>query len=224
MFARRCVPHVPVALARLFRTYEHALEWKHSTIETMNFGNFFEQRWGGKRGLLHHLGWNLINMSGSLRRYKCVDWERVGRLIFVCKGNICRSPYAEARAHALGLAAASFGLDADTGVPADPAAVLAAHARGIDLRSARARRNGDLLIGARDLLVGMEPTHVRFLEGFSPEHGCQVTLLGLWSNPVRPYIADPFGRSQVFFTRCFLAIDSGIFNLQTHLTSGSPCP
>jgi protein-tyrosine phosphatase len=187
----------------------------------MGLDAFCEQRWGGKRGLLRHLVWSGVDLAGGFRRFRSVDWARVDRLVFVCKGNICRSPYAEGRARVLSLETASFGIEVDARVPANAAAAQAAHARGVDLSHTRARRQGDLTLGAADLLVGMEPRHVRALEPVARAHGCQITLLGVWSEPERPYIGDPLGRSQVFFARCFAAIDSGIDGMRRRLTGGS---
>jgi protein-tyrosine phosphatase len=181
---------------------------------------FCEQRWGGKRGLLRHVVWSAVDFAGGLRRFRSVDWARVDRLVFVCKGNICRSPYAEGRARALKLEAASFGLEADANEPADAGAVQAARARCVNLSPARTRRHVDLTLGPGDLLVGMEPWHVRSLEPLARAWGCQVTLLGLWGEPDRPYIGDPLGRSEAFFARCFTAIDSGIDGIRRRLTGG----
>lgn len=186
----------------------------------MGLDVFCEQRWGSKRALLRHVVWSAVALAGGLRRFRSVDWARVERLVFVCKGNICRSPYAEGRARTLGLEATSFGLEADANVPANPRAAQAALLRGVDLSHARARREGELRLGAGDLLIGMEPWHGRSLESVARARGCQTTLLGLWSEPARPYIGDPLGRSQAFFARCFAAIDTGINGMRRHLTRG----
>lgn len=62
------------------------------------------------------------------------------QISFICKGNICRSCYAEHKLRAiLGAEGAervqvrSFGLDTRTGLPADPSAINIAKARGVDL-------------------------------------------------------------------------------------------
>ena len=192
-------------------TFEWRLSREVRAIRRMiSLGEYFEQRWGGKRGLVRHAGWVLLDFGGKLRHLRIVDWSRVDRLVFVCKGNICRSPYAEQRARKLGLCAASFGLEAEIGVPADEVATLVARERGVDLAHTRARRAVNLTLGPRDLVVAMEPWQIRPIESLTYEHGCQITLLGLWSRPACPYIGDPFGRSKAFFARCFATIDSGI--------------
>src|SRR5437588_1134030 len=68
---------------------------------------------GTYRGLIRlALAW-LENLTGRHRQFKQIRWDRVARVVFVCHGNICRSPYAEGRAVSFGLPAASFGLSAD---------------------------------------------------------------------------------------------------------------
>jgi protein-tyrosine phosphatase len=178
-----------------------------------------ERRWGSKRGLLSHVAWHAADTVGGLRRFRSVKWSRIERLVFVCKGNICRSPYAEARARALGLRVTSFGIDADCDKLASEEAALAAQARGVDLSRARARRVADVVLTAEDLLLAMEPWHARALEPLAQARGCQVTLLGLWARPRCPYIGDPHGRSEAFFARCFGAIDSGIDGVRGRLAA-----
>lgn len=72
-----------------------------------------------------------------------------------------------------------------------------------------------------DLLVAMEPSQAAALTRIA--NGAQVTLLGLWSRPRRPYIQDPYGRSDEYFQRCFALIDSGIRDLaQTLRNAATP--
>jgi protein-tyrosine-phosphatase len=178
-----------------------------------------ERRWGGKRGLLRHLGWRAFSMVGGMRRLRAIDWTRVGRLVFVCSGNICRSPYAAARARSRGLVALSFGLDADERAGADARAIAVAHGRGVDLSTTRARSATAVQLTDTDLLVAMEPAHLQPLQSMADRCRCQVTLLGLWARPEQPYIGDPLARSEAFFTCCYAAIDSGIEGLRRELST-----
>ena len=116
---------------------------------------------GTYRGLIRlALAW-LENLTGRYRRFKQIRWGRVARIVFVCHGNICRSPYAEGRAVSLGLPAASFGLSAGSGAPADPSACRIAAARGIELVRHCARDAADFELQTGDLLVAMEPRQAR---------------------------------------------------------------
>src|SRR5260370_29706063 len=75
---------------------------------------------GTYRGLIRLvLAW-LEYLTGRYRQFKQIRWERVARVVFVCHGDICRSPYAERRAVSVGLPAPSFGLSADSCAPSHP--------------------------------------------------------------------------------------------------------
>jgi protein-tyrosine phosphatase len=138
---------------------------------------------GTYRGLIRlALAW-LENLTGRYRQFKQIRWGRVVRIVFVCHGNICRSPYAEGRAVSFGLPAASFGLSADSGAPADPSACRLAARRGIELVRHCARDVVDFELQTGDLLVAMEPRQARRISGFLPPGSYQLTLLGLWSRP-----------------------------------------
>src|SRR6266436_8043822 len=115
-------------------------------------------RFGSYRGFVRLMLAQVENAAGGFRAYKKIRWESVSRVVFVCHGNICRSPYAEQRALTYGLAAASFGLSAATGAPADPSACRIAARRAIELGAHRA-------CDARDLLVAMEPRQARAMSG-----------------------------------------------------------
>ena len=87
------------------------------------------------------------------------------RILFVCMGNICRSPTAEGvfrrvvqeRAPNLPLEIDSAGThDYHVGEPPDSRAVAAAARRGIDLRELRARQVSDADFERFDLIVAMD--------------------------------------------------------------------
>ncbi len=141
--------------------------------------------------------------SRALRQVPAVPF----RAVFVCKGNICRSAFAEAAARGLvpaaaGWSFASAGLEATEGNPPPEAAVRVAREFGIDLSTHRARRVGDIAPGAVDVVFVMEPAqaaHPR-LAPFR-RSGVPIVLLG-WAAG-RPVVEDPYGRSDDAFRACF---------------------
>lgn len=178
------------------------------SVAMSSFGSGDVVRFGRRRGwLLHHL-WALAQRLGFLRGLEHVDWSRVRRLIFICRGNICRSAYAEQRAREMGLPALSFGLRARAGRQADATAILAARSRGLDLRKHRAHSFSDFLPKPGDLLVAMEPGQLPALMRWTRGTQIQATLLGLWCSPPRPYLQDPYGLSADYFQVCFGCIDA----------------
>lgn len=136
---------------------------------------------------------------GGYRRYRELDWGAVSRLVFVCSGNICRSPYAAEQARAQGFAVASFGIDAAGDKPANDMASAVARARGVDLSTHVSSRMQDFVPREGDLLIAMEPRHLRAIMHMARPGSVQVTLAGLWCASGAPFLPDPYGTN----TRCF---------------------
>lgn len=167
------------------------------------------ERYGSQRGFARTYWHRVRYLLGYYRDYQQVDWKAVDRLVFVCKGNICRSPYAEAVACSVGIPSVSCGIDTRTGVPANTDAIRAAADRGIDLRGHKAMSLKSLDVGTRDLLITMEPWQLEYLRRELGEN-CRHSLLGLWGYPVSPHIEDPFGTSAAYFDRCFEYIEKSV--------------
>jgi protein-tyrosine phosphatase len=98
----------------------------------------------------------------------------VEHLLFICTGNICRSPMAQAIATRLLEArdarvtvsgAGSLG----SGLRCPPEARAVMRMRGLDLSSHRSRTVIEALGATPDLIVGMAREHVRRVTDFRPE-------------------------------------------------------
>ena len=77
-------------------------------------------------------------------------------MLVISKGNICRSPFAEALLIRRGLTVRSAGLAVRDGEPADAAAVRAAHRVGIDLTHHAMSKLRDSQVEWADLILCME--------------------------------------------------------------------
>ena len=189
-----------------------------STINKIN--RWLEENYGSRRGYVRTYWCQIRFFMGGYRRYRKVDWVSVERLVFVCKGNICRSAYAEAVARSLGIDAISCGVNTRLNFPANDDAVQAARVKGIDLSEHRTTPIQSLVLRETDLLLVMEPWH---LECITQECGnkCRSTLLGLWGCPVSPYIQDPFGASSVYFNHCFNYIEKTVHEVAKKVSKAS---
>lgn len=156
--------------------------------------------YGSRRGLLRHVVCSLQYHAGGYRRYQQIDWERVERLVFVCHGNICRSPLGEIVARKAGVSAVSYGLRCRDGATANPRATRYADSIGLSLADHRTQNIQHYSPLASDLIVVMEPEHLVSL-GLENSKA-QITLAGLWQRRPNPYIHDPYCSSDAFFILC----------------------
>ncbi|EAR11148.1 low molecular weight phosphatase family protein [Reinekea blandensis] len=160
-----------------------------------------EERYGSKQGMLKHFWFGVLYRCGAYRRNRlsAINY-RPKRLVFVCAGNICRSPLAEAVAAQLGMEVCSFGLDTRGNDKADARALAFAESYGIDCSEHRTTPIAEFVAEEGDLLVAMEPYHLKLLR----QSGVQVptVLLGLTDNDFAcPYIHDPFNTRLSFFKK-----------------------
>jgi len=125
------------------------------------------------------------------------------RLLFVCTGNICRSPTAEAVvrrmatdagiAHDLVLESAGTG-DWHLGEPPDPRAVKAAKTRGYDLAGIRARTVRPADFEEFDRILAMTGGHLAELERMAPQgaEGKLALMLSHAPHADRRDVPDPY--------------------------------
>ena len=134
-------------------------------------------------------------------------------ILFVCLGNICRSPTAEGlmlnRLAAAGLAERirvdSAGIGGwHTGEPPDRRTIAAARKRGVDLTSLRARQVRKSDFSDFDLIVGMDRQNVDDLRRLAPKQS--TARIGLWLTEAlgRPdEVPDPYYENDRAFDAVF---------------------
>lgn len=95
----------------------------------------------------------------------------------------------------------SAGIFGQEGSPADVVAQDVAWRHGISLEGHRARRLTPQLMRESDLILVMEPAHLRFISAMAPEIRGKSLLFGQWLEPQD--IPDPYRKSREAFDYVF---------------------
>ncbi len=137
------------------------------------------------------------------------------RVLVLCHGNICRSPFAAAllAARVPVLEVRSAGLHAGEGYPADSSAIACARRMGVALTEHRSARVSAERLAWADLILVMQGHHVAAIERDWPSVRSRVRLLGDFL-PAPPYLLpDPWGEAEEVFDQVFTRLRSAVGNL-----------
>ena len=142
-------------------------------------------------------------------------------VLFVCTGNVCRSPMAEGlfRHATRGRAdcrAISAGVGALEGQPPSPHAVRALKELGIDISQQRSRMLTPDLVEQADYIFGMTHSHVDSVNLLFPQAAEKTFLLREFDETLDEFekdISDPIGGSYETYAYCRDQIEQGIFSM-----------
>jgi protein-tyrosine phosphatase len=148
-----------------------------------------------------------------------------GSVLFLCQGNVCRSPFAERYFRKIaenrnlhGIRSRSAGLEVRISVPSPDLAVQVAKTMGVDLMDHRSIQVTGDIIEESDIVFAMEHRQAVILRRTFPAHVSKIFLLSLFDADPHPAgdhvlrynIPDPYGKSEEDFLECFRMIERSI--------------
>jgi protein-tyrosine phosphatase len=153
------------------------------------------------------------------------------KVLFVCTGNICRSPTAEGIfRHLIAVEGLGAEFEADSagthgyhvGEPPDPRTVDAAAARGFDLSGLRARKINRDDFRTFDFILAMDRSHYAHLEAMRPEGARAELKLFLAYHPdgTLQDVPDPYYGGHEGFARVLDMVEQTSRALLARLKSG----
>lgn len=145
------------------------------------------------------------------------------QLIFICTGNVCRSPMAEylfrrRRPAGLPWEAVSRGVFAANGAPASPEAIEVMAEEGIDLTPHRSRMLGPEDMEASDLMVCMTRSHQQEIVRHYPDRAASIRLMtSFGTTDDQPDIPDPIAMPAHVYRRVRDMLDEAMADLILYL-------
>ncbi len=154
-----------------------------------------------------YLGLSDIVLSRKcMRRVMTSKINHAKQILFVCKGNICRSPFAQfyaAKSLQRGVEILSAGTIQKQGRVSPYEAIEAATKFGIDLSEHASQPLTNEMIRRSDVIVIFDKENIAYVVQNHASALHKSALLGIYSDCPSTQIADPFGKDKQEFLRTY---------------------
>lgn len=153
--------------------------------------------------------------------------------LFVCYGNIMRSPMAElmfqqaaTKAGLVGVRAASAGLHAIPGNAAHPWALEASREFGLSLQNHQAQELTEALVSQSDVIFAMDFQNKAELLALYPEARVKILMLSAYAEGAERNreISDPYFGDVEATRRCYGSLQTCVKNLTAKLVASTSKP
>jgi predicted ATP-grasp superfamily ATP-dependent carboligase/protein-tyrosine-phosphatase len=196
-------------------------DWLPGAREALRLGRW---AWGRGRAKTTRKLMGVLVRSALWRRWQAQQLREAlaarPTLVFLCKGNVCRSPFAELYARrALGadaeeLAIVSVGTWPEAGRCCPEAAVAVAREWGLELDGHRSRRLSPELAARAGAIICMDLENYEAAQAELTGTNARLFLLRAFdAAPPGPSIDDPWGESLQSFRDCYQAIAGAVDGL-----------
>jgi protein-tyrosine-phosphatase/predicted ATP-grasp superfamily ATP-dependent carboligase len=144
------------------------------------------------------------------------------KIVFICYGNICRSPLAAGLAaqRLRDLDIESAGFHRQEGRTCPEKIQRIGNSFGVDLSGHRSTRVAPEIFANADLVIAMDKENLNCLRREFPEALERTTLLGLFGDPSAFAIADPFLADEATTQRICEQVSSSVEGLARWIGSG----
>ena len=148
------------------------------------------------------------------------------KIVFLCYGNICRSPLAAklAEQKLTAIAIESAGFHARIGRGSPEKMLRCALAMGVDLSQHRSSKVTRHQLLAADLVVAMDLENINLLKSEYPDALAKTTLLGLFAEPATVMIADPYPADEAITAKVCDQVRKSIDGLANYLALAADLP
>jgi protein-tyrosine-phosphatase/peptidoglycan/xylan/chitin deacetylase (PgdA/CDA1 family) len=209
-----------------FRPLVGSESWDHFSVEDSRVSLAMMRQVSGFFVKYSMKGWRRLMFPAKLRRHHASvirQWKPQNRLspklLFLCQGNICRSPVAERLAARLlgGCHVRSAGFYEEEQRPCPEHISAIAEEWGLNMKHHRSRRATAEDLRKADLIIVMDNDNFKKVQAEFPWALERTSLLGFFGTRPDPNIRDPYSLSLNETRNVFRHIESSLERLRSWL-------